>query len=297
MEENKRKERELVNCLRKERVTVRYLPKQTGMITNPRHTLYGGMSENSIRRFTVPRLTSGMFVNVLTDSEKDYLEDAMGLEYNALSIYKKENNFWDDSNDFGISSVTLRKQDNYLDLSNPEDYIRYKILLANKNFIAPSLKALEDYPRATYQFVIVSEDEESKKQASTMTTTMKCYKEFGKYEDDRETLKTIIELITGRPLAKNVKIEYLQTKANELIQSNNKLFLRTITDPMLSTKTLIRRAVLEGVIAKRGDYYYLREDNSPLCDGNEDPTLNVAAEYLNRPKKQDLLLSIQAKLK
>jgi hypothetical protein len=33
----------------------------------------------------------------------------MQLEYNALSIYKKENNFWDDSNDQGISRVTLHK--------------------------------------------------------------------------------------------------------------------------------------------------------------------------------------------
>jgi fructokinase len=74
---------------------------------------------------------------VLTRDEKEYLEHVMGLEYNALSIYNKpENNFWSDANTNGISAVTLSKSDTYLDLSNPNDYIRYKIALANKDYIA-----------------------------------------------------------------------------------------------------------------------------------------------------------------
>ena len=114
----------LVSCLRNERVIVRHIPKERGMVTNPKHILFGGMAESATRTFVVPRLSSGMFVNVLTDSEKAFLEEIMGLEYNALSIYKKVDNFWDDSNDNGISRVRLTKQDNYLNLADPEDYIR-----------------------------------------------------------------------------------------------------------------------------------------------------------------------------
>ena len=97
------------------------------------------MAKNASRTFVIPRFTSCMFVNVLTDNEKAFLENIMGLEDNALSIYKKVDNFWDDSNENGISKVRLLKQDNYLNLADPEDYIRYTILLANKDFIAPSL--------------------------------------------------------------------------------------------------------------------------------------------------------------
>ena len=63
----KRGSRQLINCLRNERIIVRHIPKVGGMITNPKHILYGGMAENAIKIFTVPRLSSGMFVNVLTD--------------------------------------------------------------------------------------------------------------------------------------------------------------------------------------------------------------------------------------
>lgn len=290
---------QLVSCLRNERVIVRHIPKQSGMVTNPRHILYGGMAENAKKTFVVPRLSSGVFVNVLTDNEKAYLEEIMGLEYNALSVYKRpeSENYWNDGNDTGISRVTLGKDDNYLNLADPEDYIRYKILLANKDFIAPSMQALEDSPKETYQFVIIAEGEETKMAKNNMSYTMRCYKEFGKVEEDADTLRTIIELIDGRPTSPHSKLEFLQTKANNLIQADSKLFLRVVTDPLLSTKVLIKKAIAANLISNRGNYLYMRNDNSPLCESNEEPTLNIAAKYLNSPKHQEIKFGIEAKLK
>ena len=286
-----------VNCLRNERVIIRHIPKESGMVTNPKHILFGGMAENAVRTFVVPRLSSGMFVNILTDSEKAFLEEVMGLEYNALSIYKKVDNFWDDSNENGISRVRLTKQDNYLNLADPEDYIRYKILLANKDYIAPSLQALQDSPKATYQFVIISEGDETKSAKDNMSATMKCYKEFGKIENDINTLRVIVETIDGRPTARTVKLEFLQGRINTLIQADSKIFLRVITDPMLSTKVLIKRAIEAGLISNRGNYLYLKSDNTPLCEVNEEPTLNIAAKFLNAPKNQEIKFALEAKLK
>lgn len=288
----------LVNCLRNERIIVRHVPKLTGMWgNNPKHILAGGMAEGAVRTFVVPRLSSGMFVNVLTDKEKLFLEEVMGLEYNALSVYKKVDNFWDDSNENGINKVRLTKQDNYLNLADPEDYIRYKILLANKDYIAPSLQALQDAPKATYQFVIISEGEETKVAKSNMSTTMLCYKEFGKVEDDIDILRVIVETIDGRPTSQTAKLEFLQTKVNSLIQADSKIFLKVITDPMLSTKVLIKKAIEAGLISNRGNYLYLRKDNTPLCEANEEPTLNTAAKYLNSPKHQEIKFALEAKLK
>lgn len=289
-------EKPLVNCLRNEQIIIRYLPRQSRMVTNPKHVLFGGMAENATRTFVVPMLSSGRYVNVLTDSEKDFLEELMGLPQNALSIYKKVDNFWDDANEAGISKVTLRKQDNYLNLANVEDYIRYKILLANKDYIAPSLEALETNPKATYQFVILTEDSETQSAKKGMTTLMQCYTAYGKIEDEVDTLRVIIETLTGVRVHKNTKKEFLQTKVNELIQGNSKMFLKVATDPMLSTKVLIRRCVEEGLIAHRGNQYYIKDGNIPMCEDGE-PTLNVAAQWINLPKNQEIKLSLEAKLK
>ena len=226
----------LINCLRNERIIVRHINRPSNLVKNPKHVLYGGLAENATRTYTVPRLSSGGFVNVLTNNEKAFLEQEMQLEYNALSVHKKVDNFWDDSNDVGISKVRLTKQDTILDLTRPEDYIKYKILLANKDFIAPSLQALQELPKASYEYVIVSEGEENKVARKNMSTTMLCYKEFGKIENDIDTLRVIIEAIDGRPTSPEVKLEFLQTKVNDLIQGDSKLFLNIITDPLLQTK-------------------------------------------------------------
>lgn len=281
----------IVNCLRNERVIVKHVPKETGIVRDPKHILYGGMAEGAVRWLTVPRLTSGMYVNVLTNAEKACLEEVMGLEYNALSIYNKVDNFWDNY------QIRLTKQDNFLNLADPDDYIKYKVLLANKDLIAPSLQDLEDHPKATYQFVIIRENEESQASKKKMNATMQAYMEFGKIQENTDILRTIIETIDGRPTSKNSKIEFLQEKVGKLIQADARLFVRVATDSLLSTKVLIKKAIEGGLISNRGGMLYLKSDGTPLCGDNEEPTLNIAAKYLNMPKHQELLFSLQAKLK
>lgn len=281
----------IVNCLRNERVIVKHVPKETGIVRDPKHILYGGMAEGAVRWLTVPRLTSGMYVNVLTNAEKACLEEVMGLEYNALSIYNKVDNFWDNY------QVRLTKQDNFLNLADPDDYIKYKVLLANKDLIAPSLQDLEDHPKATYQFVIIHENEESQASKKKMNATMQAYMEFGKIQENADILRTIIETIDGRPTSKNSKIEFLQEKVGKLIQADARLFVRVATDTLLSTKVLIKKAIEGGLISNRGGMLYLKADGTPLCEDNEEPTLNIAAKYLNMPKHQELKFAIEAKLK
>ena len=290
-------EKQLISCLKDEKICIRYIPRQSHMVTDPKHILYGGMADDAVKTFVVPKLTTGTFVNVLTNREMAFLEDYLGMDKGTLSVYKKENNFWSDANPHGINKVRLRKQDNYLDLSIPEDYIRYKILLANKDFIAASLKVLEVRPKATYQFVIIEGSEQVNSAKRNMNITRECYMEFGKIENDIETLMTVVELIDGRNVAPNTNIDFLQTKIDSFIQSNPKTFLKVVKDETLPTKVLIRRSVNAGNIVKRGDYLYLKKDGKPLCGDNEEPILSVAVKYLNNPRNQDIKLGLEALLK
>ena len=279
----------LKNCLKDERILVRFVPKEDSNITNPKHILYGGMAEGAVKYYTVPILAStGTYKNILTDDEKAFLESYMGLEYNALSVYNKTNNFW------ANFTVRLTKHDNYLDLSDPNDYIKYKVLLANTDFIADSLKTLNDHPKATYQFVMIKEGESEKREEEKMSVTMKCYKDYGKIEDDNDTLRCIIELIDNRPIAKNTKSEFLKSRINSLIQADPKLFYNIITDEYLNNKVLIKTATEEGVIKRRNNLYYF--EDTPLCPDGTESTLSVAAEYIGLGKNQDLKLRIEALL-
>ncbi len=298
MEKKKEVTQEPVNCLRNERIIVRFVPNPSAMIQTKGHLLYGGMADSATRSFVVPRLSSTkLYKNILTDNEKAFLEKAMGLEPNTMSIYKKHDNFWSDSNPNGIGRVILHKQDNYFDLSAPEDYIRYKILLANSDYIASSLQELEDRPKATYQFVIISENAETQMNLTKMDATKRSYMEYGKVENDADTLRVIVETLEGRPMSQKVKLDFLQGKINEYIQKDPRKFLRVIQDELLPAKVLIKRCIEAGLIGKKNDAYYLREDGSPLCEMNEESTLNNAAKYISSVKRQELKYSLEAKLK
>lgn len=286
-----REENRLVNCLQNKKITVKHIPKESGMITDPRHILYGGMADNAVIFYTVPQLSSGKFVNVLTNEEKEYLEYIMGLEFNALSVYRKDDNFWENL------QVRLTKTDNILDLSSPEDYIKYKVLLANKDLIAPSMEELQDRPKATYKFVIIEEGEVTSKARKEMTSMMRAYTEFGKIENDASVLRTVIELVDGRPVADNTKLEFLQTQVNKIIQSNTTTFLRVLEDKYFDNKVLIKEAINAGIIANKGNYLYHLKTNQPLCNNGEEPTLSIAARFLGEPKNQTLKFSIQENLK
>lgn len=286
---------ELISCLTNQTVIVRHLP-QPGTISDPKHVLYGGLAETATVTLTVPKLKSGTFKNVLTNSEKAYLEAVMGLEAGALNVYNKVNNFWDNTTEGGISRVRLTKQDTQLHLNDPIDYIKYKILLANKDLICPNVQELQDHPKATYRFVLITNNEVNSVAKTRMNTKMQCYVEYGRIDRDWDVLRAVVETITGKPIANNTKLEFLQTTAGELIEADAKLFLGVVKDPLLKARVLIRKCIDNAIISRRGDYYYLRKDNTPLCENGEEPTLSVAAKYISNPKRQELKLSLEAQL-
>jgi len=287
----KKQTKGLISCLRNERVIARYINRPNNNIQNPRHELYGGMANTAFIAYTVPMLRSGALVNVLTDSEKAFLEEYMGLDNNALSVYLKTNNYWSNFR------VRLNKGDNIFDLSTPEDYIKYKVLLANKDDICPSMTDLSDRKRATYRFVLINEGDEVKDSNTKLNIAMEASMLLGKYMDDKSTLKLIVETITNRSISKKSKLDFIKAQAFECIQSNPKLFVSLAKDKYLKTKVLISECLEYGLIVKRNEYYYLASDRSPLCEANEESTLEVSSAYLNSPKRQEIKLTLEAKLK
>ena len=280
---------DVVSCLRNERIVVRHIPRESRMVgNNPKHVLFGGMAETSVKIYTVPQLRSGSLADPLTKDEKKFLEKYLGLKDNALSIYNKESNFWSNY------QVRLSKDDNYLDLNNPEDYIKWKVLKLNTNSICPDLETLQEKPKATYEFVLISEGEQEKATMKRVNFRKEAYKEFGKIEDDAATMRLVVEAMTQRPFAKTTKKEALVDRLEPLIENDPKLFLKIVQDTHLKTKVLIREAIDAGAVVQRADQLYY--NGQPLCDSGE-ATLSVAAAYLDKPKNQEIKFAIEAKIK
>ena len=285
-----REEKKLISCLRNETITVKFIPREGGLVNDPNHILYGGLGVNSKRKFVVPRLQSGVYVNILTNDEKDFLEFAMGLPPNSLSVYLKKDNYW------ANRGVILGKEPKNLNLSNPDEYIDYKILLANKDFIAPSEEEFKRIRKATYQFMITKEGEALEASIDSLNTTSKAYMLYGEYKDDLEKLALIIEIATGKNVSTTDK-KPVYFQVDKLIKTNPSKFIKAVEDEYLDTKLLIKKAVETGYIRKRQLYYYLTEGNKPLCNDKQEPTLQSACEFLNSPKHQEIKFTLEAQIK
>lgn len=264
-------------------ITVKYIKRKKGMASNVSddHVISGGMLSGSVKKFPAPLLKNGSIANVLTKDEKIYLEDVTGLD---LSVYGE---FW--TNHY----VSLFKDDNTFDLSNPMDYISYKILLFCKDDVAHSWK--ERNLRQTYQFVITSGEEEMTEKKVGFDNKKEAFKIYGKIEDDKDKLIGILTLLTNKPISKETSLKWLQTKVEEFIDTKPESFVTLIKDKSLETKLLINQALDKGIIVKNSNKYST-VDGLDLCENSQIPTFENAVAYLDNVKHQDVRSLVEAKI-
>ncbi len=264
-------------------VTVKYIKRKKGMASNVNedHVISGGMLGGSVKKFQAPLLKNGSIANVLTNEEKEYIEGITGLN---LSVY---GDFWT------THFVSLYKDDNRFDLSNPVDYISYKILSFLKDDIAPSWA--ERNVKQTYQFVITSSEEELTEKKVGFDNKKEAFKLYGKIEDDKDKLIGILNLLTNQPISKETSLKWLQTKVEEYLDSKPEAFVSLLKDKSLDTKLLISTAVEKGVIIKNSNKYST-SDGLDLCENGQSPSFDNAVSYLDNVKHQEVRSLIEAKI-
>ena len=269
--------------LPEKKVTVRYIKRKKGMASNVSedHVISGGMLSGSVKRYCTPLMRNGSLANVLNSAEKEELEKLTGLN---LSIYS---DFWKQH------TVSLFKEDNILDLNNALDYISYKILLSYKNDICPTWS--ERNLKQTYEFVVVSGDEEINEKKVGFDSKKEAFKLYGKIEDDKDKLLGILKLLTNKPISTDSTLNWLQTKVEEFIDSKPSLFVDLMKDSKFETKLLIQSAEEKGYVRKSGNKYSTI-DGLDLCENGQIPTFENAIAYLDSPKHQDVRGIIEAKL-
>jgi len=273
--------------LPEERVTIKFIKRNKGLAADvsDSHILSGGMIEGTTRKFCVPLLRNGGLKNVLSNDEKEFFENDHFRGVN-LSIYS---DFWK------TQYVALEKLDTILDLSVPEDYLKYKILLAWDDVIAPSLEDYKKKNKGTYQFFITRTGEELKDRSKKLDLIKTAWKEYYRIEDNRDTLISIIYLMSGKKVSENSTMKFINTEVETLVDTRTKDFLALVEDPNFETKTLIALAENAGIILKKNGKYETI-DGLTLAKQGEIATLPNAVNYLIDPKNQEVRDLIQARV-
>jgi hypothetical protein len=269
------------------KVRVRPNLENSGWIKNPRHAAFFKV-EGAYESYPVAMLKSGQLKNPFTDEEKLFLEEHYGYEVNTLRVSKKDSPLRE-------INVRLTKDGMSLDLSNPDDYIIYKVLLTNSDKIAPSVK--ERKAKATYKFYIEDEAEIAEMKSSDANINQIAWMEYGKISENKSKLAAFLKIYSQvfkmptTKIDKNTDIKILQGKVSDIVKDKMQAFVEIVTNPDYETMLLISQAVETGVIVRNGTKYSLAEGDQI---GN---TFKEAIQYLKAPVNQELILILEEQIK
>lgn len=296
-EQTKRTKKENFNPLRKEIVEVRFIPSDSKMYSDPATPVYGGLAENASITFAVPS-KNGMLMQILTADEQAFFEKLFGLTEGAMSTAKYTENYWKTYNKGFINRVTLDKTIRRLDLSNPKDYIEWKILCANDEVVCPNYERLQNNQGLnTYRFVMSNENAVSQNAGKIADLKLENFEYYSKYKDDDNMLRVIIYLITHKKVSPNTKIELLKRDLVDLMENKPIDCNKILSAKNLEQKKVVLISTEKGLISERNGFYYLTENGKKLSEDYEDSNLDNAANYLANVANQELYFSLMKKVK
>jgi len=278
--------------LPQKKVTVRLVKRARGPVKDPNHIMYN-LLPGATYTLCVPNKKGTDVIGCpLNNEEIAFFENkrlsGMSFEVGDLSPYKEEKNFWRSKK----SRVVLDDKPMILDLSKPMDYLQYKILLSNKDFVAPNLAS--EFSKATYTYVMEHDEDVKVSTISRGNKQKRAWKIAGKIEDNAEKMIDYLTLLGKRPSA-NAKIDFLRAEITKQIENNIDGFLEIAEDPQYETRLLLTKALQKKAIIREG-YKYFLPGGDPLCKKGEVNNMKNALNFLDADENQDIRLSLETRI-
>jgi len=192
---------------------------------------------------------TGQLINPLKPDEQAYLEKVLVKKEGDLSIYvDKKKNFW------GKYYVKLNKEETLLDLSDPDQYIRYKVLLANKELVAPTFEDRLNVP--TCRWMLVDMDHQVQTDAREAELMQSVWMEFGAIQNSHNKMRNVLKVYTNKGVSKNSDTDFLKSEIKKIVEENPNKFIQIIKDENFDMRCFIEDSVEAGAVVKIGRNKY-----------------------------------------
>jgi hypothetical protein len=222
----------------------------------------------------------GSYVNIFESKEEQVaFEELMGLDKDALSIYRKKDNFWDNF------KVSLDKDETVLDLNYPEDVLKLRCL--QKHPIVAENMTVADNPQ--YQYVIVDEAEEKEILDEVADLKLQALDSFNTVKKSKTQMSNILRIMGKNVDTSTMDIKGLQQLLIRIIDTpqsspgpNIKDFIAVSGDDTIESKVFVLDAIKFGEVTNNYDTYKIKE--SGIAIGR---SLEEASKWFEDPKNQD----------
>lgn len=228
----------------------------------------------AFREWCIFRTSNGSYIDPLSTAERLYLEKELGED---LNVNHKEN-YWK-THTFKIKkqSSDLKDLQYEFNLSNPIDFLNYKLLLTAPN-VASNMFVKDDSPE--YKWLLIEKDEEIQGNITVGKMKAFCYKWLDENEFKTETLRELL-WVMDIPVSTDNSKDELMDNIIQLIEDKRKLeFLyKDLKDDALPTKIFLTKCLKSRFIIPRLGKYY--DNNGELLAVNKDAILKWIANPEN----------------
>lgn len=217
-------------------------------------------------------------------TEQEFFEKKLGLPPGELDPNKTlqlpngtrvPDSFWKKVD----SAVVLKNESIELDLSNPYDMLRYKVLAAHfRTLIAPSPK--EQGRKSSYRYVIMDTHEIQKEENKKIKLEIEATDEYHRIKNDINKMLEIIWMKENK-ISQSTNIEYVSTTCFKFAKEDPAAFLAIVKAPYREDKILLLKAVKAGVITRT------KEQTYRLRDGYDIGVMEAALKWLANPENFD----------
>ena len=250
------------------------------------HPLFGGMMENTRISLKYPVDKNGRRrADIFTEEEIEELAQDLHIPVDEFNSYSGK--FWD------TYRLELTKDDKYLNLSDPRDYIDYKIAINWYPIIAKNYTERKTHPYIKYYVDKV--DNENKRLLGVAKARKEVYDAYAKYEENKYVLKYVLERL-GHITPSSTKLEVIQEMILDYIERDVYKMQAYFKEDNLIIKGLILEATESGILSMLKNKT-IRSRNTEL--GNivfkgEEPKIGNVAKFLADKKNSSTLTTLKA---
>lgn len=265
--------------------------------------------EGTSKSFDLPKdLKTGRYKKIFDDIKKNFskqfpdealteLEAFSRMIGKDLNYNRMDGNFWrgdsptsDPTKAEKPYRVFVPREGMTLNLSIPEDNLKYRVLKANTDRVAPNWEERDYMPNYTY--AIVDENVSIDRKKEQNKTEILAISEFSKIQDNRELLAEF--LIAKDPtisIAKSASTDFLFNQVFNVVKNDPKFFLTVMNDEYWKDKVFIYKAVKAGALIKTA------KDKYATVGGEEIGRLADVIHYLNDPEKIEFRKRVEHQIK
>lgn len=226
---------------------------------------------------------SGLYKTGLTEEEEKFFEKY--FKYSEGTLSKKPADNKDGSNYWADLEIRLdAKRNNELNLEDPKQYIKYKVMLESSKICNSPLEK-HKWPDA--EWMIMDEESDSKIESVEIDKEVEAIEVFNDLSE--EDKKGVLRLYGKRNLEKSSP-SLIKSALYKELKKNPTNFIKTATDKSLKMKVLIEDLITANIITRNGNYF--KNGDEPI--GN---SIEEVVSYLEDAKNQTILVALKGKLK